>query len=181
MNLLRSVSRFLTAAFMASASSLGIQAVTRTAPSLWTAPRGERRCGGVWVVLIAELYTQYYRVIHYVKFPFAFFSGGAERRVYNKVMANQRSANQKLLAFTLSTDLADAVDRVSGQRGMNRSEFIRRAAVNYLQSIGEPVPDSLAFAPDRRLRLADEPEISDFQPAPKNAVPSLTLKCQRRK
>lgn len=66
-------------------------------------------------------------------------------------MANARSKDQTLLAFTLDRSLAQAMDDASRARGENRSQFIRRALVGYLASIGHPVAPEMAHAPDRRL------------------------------
>lgn len=74
-------------------------------------------------------------------------------------MANARSDSQTLLAFTLDRALAESMDAVSAARGENRSEFIRRALVNYLQSLGYPVAPTLVSAPDRR-RPAKKPPLT---------------------
>jgi hypothetical protein len=65
-------------------------------------------------------------------------------------MPNARSKDQTLLAFTLDHALALALDTASAGRGENRSAFIRRAIVNYLEELGMTLPAGLALAPDRR-------------------------------
>jgi len=71
-----------------------------------------------------------------------------------------------LLAFTLDRALAEALDHTSAARGENRSQFIRRALVNYLQALGHPVAESAGFAPDRRLVLNDDPAQAAILPPP---------------
>ena len=68
-------------------------------------------------------------------------------------MPNQRSLDQKILAFTLDTRLSDIMDSTSASLGNNRSEFIRRAIINELKSMGIAVPASFGFAPDRRTSV----------------------------
>ena len=86
-------------------------------------------------------------------------------------MPNARSKDQTLLAFTLDQKLADVMDSVSSVRGENRSEFIRRALVNYLRELGHPVADSLSRAPDRRalpaLRVAEDTDAPAAVPVKK--------------
>lgn len=73
-------------------------------------------------------------------------------------MANARSKDQTLLAFTLDRSLAQAMDDASRARGENRSQFIRRALVGYLASIGHPVAPEMAHSPDRRLMDRADPQ-----------------------
>jgi hypothetical protein len=62
-------------------------------------------------------------------------------------MPGGHSEKTKLLGFFADRDLTRIVDKVRGAKG--RSQFLREAVVEYMESHGEVIPAHLRNAPDR--------------------------------
>ena len=62
-------------------------------------------------------------------------------------MPNQRSPGQKLVAFPVDEELLTELDQQRGK--LSRSQFIRDALAEYLQSLGVPVREEIVSPPDR--------------------------------
>lgn len=63
-------------------------------------------------------------------------------------MPNQRGENQTRLVFALDQELLEALDKAR-PAGVTRSEWLRKAMVNELARLGQPVDPALIAAPDR--------------------------------
>jgi hypothetical protein len=69
--------------------------------------------------------------------------------VYKTFVPNQRSEDQKLIAFAAHLDFISALDDARGIMREDRSTFIRRAVVAELRKSGVRAKDEWISGPDR--------------------------------